>query len=104
MAVFKVKQKLIQKVIQIYWEEIDTGDQVKWESLIDRLRFSGVDDDFLDSFPSEASQDPDEWFELYEALDCSEYENQDSDHWESDIAGTTEYQYELFDSDDNQLV
>ena len=97
MPKFKAKQKLVQTVIQLYWEEFDTEDQEQWDSLRDR-----VEDD-LSEFPEEAPSDPNVWFQLFQNLYYAEYENAEEDYWVSDIKGFTEYSYELVDSDDNVI-
>ena len=97
MPKFKANQKLFQTVIQLYWEEFDTEDQEQWDSLRDR-----VEDD-LSEFPEEAPSDPNVWFQLFQKLSCTEYENAEDDYWVSDIKGFTEYTYELVDSDDNVI-
>ena len=97
MPKFKAKQKLVQTVIQLYWEEFDTESQEQWDSLRDR-----VEDD-LSEFPEEAPSDPNIWFQLFQHLYYAEYENAEDDYWVSDIKGFTEYTYELVDSDDNVI-
>ena len=97
MPKFKANQKLVQTVIQLYWEEFDTEDQEQWDSLRDR-----VEDD-LSEFPEEAPSDPNVWFQLFQNLYYAEYENAEEDYWVSDIKGFTEHTYELVDSDDNLI-
>ena len=59
--------------------------------------------DDLSEFPDEAPSDPNLWFQLFQKLSCTEYENAEDDYWVSDIKGFTEYTYELVDSDDNVI-
>ena len=101
MPKFKAKQKLVQTVIQLYWEEFDTEDQEQWESLRERVQDSASDD--LSEFPEEAPSDPNIWFQLYQQLYYAEYENAEEDYWVSDIKGFTEYSYELTDTEDNVI-
>jgi hypothetical protein len=97
MPKFKARQKLVQKVIQLYWEEFDTEDQEQWDSLRNRI------EDDLSEFPEEAPSDPNVWFQLFQNLYYAEYENAEEDYWVSDIKGFTEYSYELVDSDNNVI-
>jgi len=97
MPKFKARQKLVQKVIQLYWEEFDTEDQEQWDSLRNRI------EDDLSEFPEKAPSDPNVWFQLFQNLYYAEYENAEEDYWVSDIKGFTEYSYELVDSDDNVI-
>ena len=101
MPKFKANQKLVQTVIQLYWEEFDTEDQDQWESIKERVQDQTMDD--LSEFPDEAPSDPNLWFQLFQKLSCTEYENAEDDYWVSDIKGFTEYTYELVDSDDNVI-
>ena len=96
MAKFKVKQKLIQTVIQLYWEEFDTEDQEQWESLKARIEDSSGES--MEDYPNEAPSDPSLWFDLYQNLYHSEYALQDEDDWYSDRKGTTEHSFELENS------
>ncbi len=65
MPIFKAKQKLVQTVIQLSWEEFDTEDQDQWESLKERVQDQSMDD--LSEFPEEAPSDPSLWFQLFQA-------------------------------------
>ncbi len=95
MTIYKASLKLYQTVLQEYWEEFDTEDQAKWESL--KKRISDNDSEYADSLPNEAPDDAQIWFDAYKELYYAEYENQEEDYWISDAKGYTEYQYELFD-------
>ncbi len=101
MATYKASLKLYQTVLQEFWEEFDTADQEKWESLKERINYS--DPDFADSLPIDAPDDPQVWFEAYKELYYPEYENQEADYWISDAKGSTEYQYNLFDDEGNDV-
>lgn len=101
MPIFKAKQKLVQTVIQLSWEEFDTEDQDQWESLKERVQDQSMDD--LSEFPEKAPSDPSLWFQLFQKLSNTEYENREEDYWVSDIKGFTEYSYELTDTDDNVI-
>jgi hypothetical protein len=101
MATYKAVQELTQAVIQTYWEEFDTENQEQWDSLKARAQDCSGED--LSDFPEEAPSDPNIWFELFQKVYYLEYENQDDDDWVSDRKGTTEYVYELRDSDDNVI-
>ena len=99
MSTYKASVKLYQTVLQEFWEEFDTTDQVKWESLKERISYN--DSDYAESLPELAPEDPELWFDAYKELYYAEYENQESDYWISDAKGSTEYQYELFDQTGN---
>ncbi len=101
MPKFKAKQKRVQTVIQLCWEEFDTEDEDQWESLKERVESQGADD--LSELPDEPPSDPNIWFQLFQKLSSMEYENAEDDYWVSDIKGFTEYTYELIDSDDNVI-
>ena len=101
MPKFKAKQKRVQTVIQLCWEEFDTEDEDQWESLKERVESQGADD--LSELPDEPPRDPNIWFQLFQKLSSMEYENAEDDYWVSDIKGFTEYTYELIDSDDNVI-
>lgn len=92
---FKVKKELHQTIIQSYWEEFDTDDQDQWESLKSRVEEAGAEG--IEDYPNQAPSDPSIWFELYQMLDHSDYENCDEDDWVSDREGTTESNFELED-------
>ena len=97
MAKYKAKQKLVQTVIQTYWEEFETENQEQWEFLRTRIEdCSGVS---LDDYPEDAPSDPAVWFELYKKLYYAEYENQYDDDWVSDRKGFTEHSYSIEDAD-----
>lgn len=102
MAIYKAKQELTQTVVQTYWEEFDTEDQVQWDELKARIEDSGEDLDV--DLPDLAPSDPNVWFELYKKLYYAEYANQDEDDWVSDRKGFTEYNFSLEDSDGEVIV
>ena len=66
MPKFKANQKLVQTVIQLYWEEFDTEDQDQWESIKERVQDQTMDD--LSEFPDEAPSDPNLWFQLFQKV------------------------------------
>ena len=92
-----MKQKLIQTVIQVYWEEFDTDDQAHWESLKERVNENSAE--IFDDYPDRAPSDPSIWFDLYQNLYHSEYYEQEDDDWYSDRKGTTQHSFDLEDSD-----
>ena len=97
MAKFKAKQKLIQTVIQLYWEEFDTEDQEQWESL--KARVEDYSGESMEDYPNEAPSDPSLWFDLCQNLYHSEYAVQEKDDWYSDLNVTTEHSFKLENSD-----
>lgn len=102
MATYKASVKLYQTVLQEFWEEFDTADQMKWDSL--KARVSDSNSDFAETLPDEAPEDPEVWFQAYKELYYAEYENQEDDYWISDAEGSTEYQYDLFDDAGNVIA
>ena len=99
MPKFKARQKLVQTVIQLYWEEFDTEDQEQWDSLKTGVEEGSAKD--VSKFPENAPSDPNIWFDLYKMLNYKEYENAEKDDWVSDCNGFTEYFFELEDSEGN---
>ena len=94
MTKFRMSQKLVQVVIQNYWEEFDTTDQDAWEDLLSRLNSDGKD---ISDYPDQAPDDSAIWFDAYKQIYYAEYENQDDDDWYSDRKGSTEYEFILTD-------
>lgn len=103
MAKYKVTQKLVQTVIQTYWEEFDTSDQAKWDDLKESVK-DNLHEEAFDELPEEAPEDPAEWLALYRNLYYLEYANQDDDYWISDSKGTTEYIYIIEDEDGDEVI
>jgi hypothetical protein len=103
MATYKVTQKLVQKVIQIYWEDFDTSDQDQWECLKESLKDILREDKF-DELPEKAPEDPAKWLALYRKLPRLDYENKEDDYWISDSKGTTEFIFIIQDEDGNEVI
>lgn len=59
-----------------YWEEFDTTDQKKWQSVLKTASYS-VDESKLEEFPKTAPADPSIWFDLYSLINEDDLENMD---------------------------
>ena len=76
MPTYKFVHTTSWSAYQEDWEEFDTGDQDKWDELLEK---TSLDEDELNRFPKEAPQDPAIWFELYSSICEMDLENQGDD-------------------------
>jgi hypothetical protein len=76
MPVYKFINSRSWTAIEDYWEEFDTADQAKWESVLEIASYS-VDESELEEFPKIAPADPSVWFELYSLINEVDLENMD---------------------------
>lgn len=104
MANYSIKHDLYQTVLQTFYEEFDTEDQDKWESLVKNAREQGADESDLLELPSEASDNPEDWFYLYRFICSTELSNQETDEWISEINGTTEIVRRIVDANGKIVV
>ncbi|MBU3548413.1 hypothetical protein [Polynucleobacter sp. P1-05-14] len=76
MPVYKFINSRSWTTFEDYWEEFDTADQKKWESVLENASYS-VDESELEEFPKIAPADPSIWFELYSLINEVDLENMD---------------------------
>ncbi len=73
MKKLKITYTEIYKVKKTYCDEFDLSDSVKWKSLLDKARKRNDCDFFLKVFPTEPSENLEDWLHLYHFLNADEY-------------------------------
>ena len=76
MPIYKFVNSRAYTIIEEYWEEFDTTDQAKWESVLENASHS-IDESQLEEFSKIAPTDPSIWFELYSLINEVDLENMD---------------------------
>jgi len=102
MATYKYVRNLKQIVIQTVYEEFDTTDQDLWDKLLENAS-DYADEDELENFPIDASDELALWFKLFSYLNEGEFTNSLADDWVSDRKGFTEITDSLEDSEGNEI-
>ena len=66
---------------QDYWEEFNTEDQEKWDTLLDLTsnNFGKVQEE-VKAFPKKAPKEPEIWFNLYSLLHDIDLENEGGEY------------------------
>ncbi|NBS75158.1 MAG: hypothetical protein EBS66_16965 [Betaproteobacteria bacterium] len=74
MSNLKIVYTEFHKIVESYTSEIDLSSSAQWTALIEKVR-SRIDDDdsVLDDFPTEPSDNLEDWLFLYFFLNPEEY-------------------------------